>query len=77
MTVGSNGKSKAPLPVVATPQPALRTVSSTVTTTVKARPTLSTSRSSNLPNQSKANEEFTKWIKGSLGKGLNSNINRK
>lgn len=77
MTVGSNGKSKAPTPVVATPQPASRTVSSTVASAAKVKPTLSTSRSSNLPNQSKANEEFAKWIKGSLGKGLNSNINRK
>lgn len=77
MTVGSNGKSKAPPPVVASPQPATRTVSGAVASTAKPRPTLSTSRSSNLPNQSKANEEFAKWIKGSLGKGLNSNINRK
>ncbi len=30
-----------------------------------------------MPSQSKANEEFAKWIKGSLSKGLNSNINRK
>jgi len=77
MTVGSNGRSKAPAPVVATPQPAARTVSGTVASTAKVKPTLSTSRSSNLSNQTKANEEFTKWIKGSLGKGLNSNINGK
>lgn len=81
LTVGSNGKSKAPPPppVVASPQPATRTVSSTITSAAAkvARPTLSTSRSSILPNQSKANEEFTKWIRGSLGKGLNSSINGK
>lgn len=74
-TVGSGGKTKAPPAVVATPQPASRTVSSTTVAAAKPRPTLQTSRSTTTSNQSKANEEFTKWIKGSLGKGLNSNIN--
>ncbi|KIX06377.1 uncharacterized protein Z518_04353 [Rhinocladiella mackenziei CBS 650.93] len=74
-TVGSGGKAKAPPAVVATPQPASRAVSSSATTTAKTRPSLQTPRSTTLSNQSKAIEEFTKWIKGSLGKGLNSNIN--
>ncbi|KAK5030396.1 kinesin-like protein [Exophiala sideris] len=73
-TVGSGGKTKAPPAVVATPQPASRTVSTSTVAAAKPRPTLQTSRST-ISNQSKANEEFTKWIKGSLGKGLNSNIN--
>lgn len=77
-TVGSGGKAKAPPAVVATPQPAQPAPRPAATPTVaKARPTLQTSRSTPLSNQNKANEEFTKWIKGSLGKGLNSNINRK
>jgi len=74
-TVGSSGKAKAPPAVVATPQPAPRAVSSSGATTAKTRPTLQTARSTTLSTQSKANEEFTKWIKGSLSKGLNSNIN--
>lgn len=75
-TVGSSGKTKAPPAVVATPQPASRTVSSSSTTASKTRPAVQTTRSTPSSNQSKANEEFTKWIRGSLGKGLNSNINR-
>jgi PERQ amino acid-rich with GYF domain-containing protein len=74
--VGSSGKAKAPPAVVATPQPVPRTVSSSGATVAKPRPTLQTARSTAPSNQSKANEEFTKWIKGSLSKGLNSNINR-
>jgi PERQ amino acid-rich with GYF domain-containing protein len=73
-TVGSGGKAKAPPAVVATPQPVSRTVSTS--STPKTRPAAQVSRSTTLPNQSKANEEFTKWIKGALGKGLNSGINR-
>jgi PERQ amino acid-rich with GYF domain-containing protein len=75
-TVGSSGKAKAPPAVVATPQPVPRTVSSSGATVAKPRPTVQTARSTAPSNQSKANEEFTKWIKGSLSKGLNSNINR-
>jgi len=75
-TVGSGGKAKAPAAVVATPQTAPRTTSTGSTASNKPRPSLQTSRSATLPNQSKAHDEFTKWIKGSLGKGLNSNINR-
>ena len=72
-TVGSGGKAKAPPAVVATPQPVSRTVSGT--SAPKSRPALQTSRSTTVTNQSKANEEFTKWVKGSLGKGLNPGIN--
>ncbi|OCT44179.1 GYF domain containing protein [Cladophialophora carrionii] len=72
-TVGSGGKAKAPPAVVATPQPVSRTVSTS--NTPKTRPAVQTARSTTLPNQSKANEEFTKWIKGVLGKGLNAGIN--
>ena len=74
-TVGTGGKAKAPPAIVATPQPVSRTVSASNAS--KSRPALQTSRSTTLANQSKANEEFTKWIKGSLGKGLNPGINRK
>lgn len=74
-TVGSGGKAKAPPAVVATPQPVSRTVSSG--SAPKSRPSLPASRSTTTTNQSKANEEFTKWIKGSLGKGLNPSINSK
>jgi PERQ amino acid-rich with GYF domain-containing protein len=73
-TVGSSGKAKAPAAVVATPQPVSRTVSSGGV--AKSRPALQPTRSVSTANQSKANEEFTKWIKGSLGKGLNPGINR-
>lgn len=75
MTVGSGGKTKAPPAVVATPQPASRTASGSAATVAKPRPAISTSRSTAGTNQNKAGEEFSKWIKASLGKGLNSNIN--
>ena len=74
-TVGTSGKAKAPAAIVATPQPVSRTVSAS--STPKGRPALTTSRSTSLANPSKANEEFLRWIKGSLGKGLNPGINRK
>ncbi len=74
-TVGSGGKAKAPPAVVATPQPVTRSVSSS--NALKSRPALQTARSTTVANQSKANEEFSRWVKGSLGKGLNSGINRK
>jgi PERQ amino acid-rich with GYF domain-containing protein len=73
-TVGSSGKAKAPAAVVAMPQPVARTVSASTVT--KARPALQTSRSAVATSQSKANDEFIKWIKASLGKGLNSGITR-
>ena len=74
-TVGIGGKTKAPPAIVATPQPVARTVSTS--TAPKSRPGLQTVRSTSLASQSKANEEFSRWIKGALGKGLNSGINRK
>ncbi|EXJ89691.1 hypothetical protein A1O3_02758 [Capronia epimyces CBS 606.96] len=75
-TVGTGGaKAKAPPAVVATPQPASRTVSSSTNSGTKAQPIPQPSRNTTSSNSSKANEEFAKWIKGALGKGLNSNIN--
>ncbi|EXJ95633.1 hypothetical protein A1O1_00755 [Capronia coronata CBS 617.96] len=75
-TVGSGGgKAKAPPAVVAIPQPTSRTVSSPANAVTKGRPTLQTARTTTVSNAGKANEEFAKWIKGALGKGLNSNIN--
>lgn len=76
-TVGSGGKAKIPATIVATPQTAPRSVSSTASAQAKTRPTLQTNRSSNVTEKSKAHEEFTKWLKGQLGKGLNSGINGK
>ena len=82
MTVGSSGKAKAPATIVATPQAQPRIVSGTTTTAAaaagKARPTMPTSRvSTTMAEKSKANEEFSKWVKMQLGKGLNAGINGK
>lgn len=78
-TVGSSGKAKAPTTVVPNPPPVSRVVSGTapvLTSTARPRPAVPTVRSSaTLNNQSKAADEFTKWAKGALGKGLNTNIN--
>ncbi len=82
MTVGSSGKAKAPATVVATPQAQPRSVSGTTATATasagKARPTMPVTRgSTTLAEKSKANEEFSKWVKIQLGKGLNGGINGK
>ncbi|RDW90357.1 uncharacterized protein DSM5745_02132 [Aspergillus mulundensis] len=79
-TVGASGKAKAPpvaptgprstsgpVPIVASPvRPKPVT---TATTTPRVLPVSTPS------NPSRAMEEFTKWAKLTLGKGLNSNIN--
>ena len=78
-TVGSSGKAKAPVTVVATPQAMPRATGVTapgLTTAARPRPAAPPARSSGaLTNQSKAADEFTKWTKGALGKGLNNNMN--
>lgn len=80
-TVGSSGKAKAPITVVATPPPVSRVVSNPATApslvaTTRPRPVAPIVRSTTaLANQSKATDEFTKWTKGALSKGLNNNIN--
>jgi PERQ amino acid-rich with GYF domain-containing protein len=78
-TVGSSGKAKAPATVVATPQAVPRATSATapgLPTTARTRPAAPPARSSAaLTSQSKAADEFTKWTKSALGKGLNNNMN--
>ncbi|KAI9831780.1 MAG: hypothetical protein M1819_004677 [Sarea resinae] len=79
-TVGASGKVKTPLgSAPAAPASTLRSVASgklsTVTpATPKSRPTVMPSKpvGSSQPN---ANEEFTKWAKNELARGLHSNIN--
>lgn len=74
-TVGAGGKVKAPpaptpaapSPVAAKPKPAVAPSPRTIS--VNTAPTTSP------PNPNRALEEFTKWAKLALGKGLNSNIN--
>ena len=79
-TVGSSGKAKAPATVVATPQAVPRATSGAtapgLASATRARPAVQPIRS-NAPstNQSKAADEFTKWTKSALGKGLNNNMN--
>ena len=79
-TVGSSGKAKAPATVVATPQAVPRAtgaVAPGLTTAARSKlPATHPARSSAaLTNQSKAADEFTKWTKSALGKGLNNNMN--
>lgn len=83
-TVGAGGKVKAPPAAPASPV-APRAVSGNIPiTTAKPKPaaapsprTLSVNTTSPPANPNRAVEEFTKWAKLSLGKGLNSNINGK
>lgn len=80
-TVGSSGKAKAPITVVATPQVGGRPVGGTAAPTAvpaaRARPVVQTRPSLVATNQNKATDEFTRWAKTALGKGLNGNINGK
>ena len=79
-TVGSSGKVKAPTTIVATPQSGTRTVSGTAPAAAPAartRPSVQTRPSAATTNQNKATDEFTRWAKTALGKGLHSNINGK
>ncbi|RMD44575.1 hypothetical protein DV735_g600, partial [Chaetothyriales sp. CBS 134920] len=81
-TVGSSGKAKLPPPntIVATPQPAgsNRSVSSMTSTSAAKRPALTPNKSNvNLAVSSekiKADEEFRRWLRGQLSKGLSPGI---
>ena len=72
-TVGAGGKAKTPIATV----PATRTASTGVVppapTTAKPKPTVSTTMKPSSSQQS-ANEEFQRWTRSALSKGLNSNI---
>ena len=76
-TVGASGKAKAPPAAPLGPRSASGTVPSPALS--KPRPVTGartvTLGSSPAANPNRALEEFTKWAKLSLGKGLNSNIN--
>lgn len=82
-TVGAGGKPRAPPTAPAAP----RAISGTTPVTVPAKPkpaaapsprALSVVTTTSPPaNPNRAVEEFTKWTKLTLGKGLNSNINGK
>jgi PERQ amino acid-rich with GYF domain-containing protein len=80
-TVGAGGKVKIPTgPAAAAPQ-AIRAASSAAVPTAAARaprPTATATRSVTTSAQTgttTAKDEFNKWAKGTLVKGLNSNIN--
>jgi len=74
-TVGASGKVKTP----STPTPGLNTrtvtggIAQPSATAVKPKPTLSTAAKTP-GSQQHANDEFQKWVKSALGKGLNPNI---
>ncbi|KAI9873141.1 MAG: hypothetical protein M1830_000784 [Pleopsidium flavum] len=83
-TVGASGKVKAPVVTAsAGPNQAPRAVSGGAVPTIappgKSKPAVTTVRSttmgSPLAGQPNANDEFQKWAKSALTKGLNSNIN--
>lgn len=78
-TVGSSGKAKAPLAAPLGPRSASGTVPVAPAAISKPRPTIATRTVTvgSVPqsNSNRAVEEFTKWAKLALGKGLNSNIN--
>ncbi|KAL9099059.1 MAG: hypothetical protein Q9163_005388 [Psora crenata] len=74
-TVGAGGKVKistAPVPATRTANAGM--VPSSASSAAKPKPTISTAVKNNSSNQQSANEEFQKWTKNALGRGLNSNI---
>ncbi|KAJ5899286.1 hypothetical protein N7495_004030 [Penicillium taxi] len=78
-TVGAGGKTKGPLAPPLGPRATSGTVPISPVSVGKPRPTIATRNVTmgNIPqsNPNRAVEEFTKWAKFSLGKGLTSNIN--
>ncbi|KAJ5595914.1 hypothetical protein N7450_002372 [Penicillium hetheringtonii] len=78
-TVGAGGKAKAPPAAPFGPRSTSGTVPIAPASVAKPRPTITTRNVTvgSVPqsNSTRAVEEFTKWAKLSLGKGLNSNIN--
>lgn len=84
-TVGAGGKAKAPITTIATPTPTTRAASASIPAVSTAKVTRSvapmtrsTTSGSALSTQggvSAANQEFLKWAKNALAKGLNSDIN--
>jgi PERQ amino acid-rich with GYF domain-containing protein len=87
-TVGAGGKIKTPTgPSVSTPSTNMRSATTTsvptVASTKAARPTTATTRSmtgngsTGQAGITAANQEFTKWAKNELSRGLNSGINGK
>ena len=83
MTVGASGKAKVPASPATSGAPAtVRGASSGAVPSSgagKSRPpgppTRSATMGGPLQGQQNANDEFTRWAKGALAKGLNSNIN--
>lgn len=79
-TVGAGGKPKAPPAAPAGPRSASGTMApATIAQKPRTVPTTRPSAMGSAPssNQNNANEEFTKWTKTSLAKGLNTGINGK
>lgn len=80
-TVGAGGKAKAPPAAPLGPRSTSGTIPTAPVSVAKPRPTIATRNvtAGSIPqaNSNRAVEEFTKWAKLSLGKGLNSNINGK
>ncbi|KAK2758244.1 hypothetical protein FQN54_004089 [Arachnomyces sp. PD_36] len=77
-TVGAGGKAKAPPAAPAGPRSTSGTMApATLATKPRAVPTTRPSAMGGAvsSNQNKANEEFTKWAKVALAKGLNTGIN--
>ncbi|EPS33717.1 hypothetical protein PDE_08679 [Penicillium oxalicum 114-2] len=77
-TVGAGGKAKAPPAAPLGPRSTSGTTVPTASVVAKPRPTVTTRTTvGSVPqaNPNRAMEEFTKWAKLALGKGLNSNIN--
>ena len=79
-TVGAGGKVKIPTgPATATPATPYRAVSNPSAAAparpVRPAPATRPSASTGPAGANAANEEFTKWAKGALAKGLNSDIN--
>ena len=74
-TVGAGGKTKNPTaPVPAPVRSASGNAAASATTSAKAKPAAPARVVSSCAATSTAQDEFRKWIKGALGKGLSTNL---
>ena len=79
-TVGASGKAKAPASPALPSSTPQRTGSgngqvSSAATSTKSKSAVPTRSNASAISAQSANEEFQKWVKNSLGKGLNSGVN--
>jgi PERQ amino acid-rich with GYF domain-containing protein len=77
-TVGASGKVKVPSsPAISTPTRAVSGNIATTSTTSKSKPVAPVRSNTGVNVAQSALDEFQKWVRNSLGKGLNTSVNGK